>query len=177
MKQLIIIILLPTLVFAQKKKHNQVPAKHNQVAGIKSNTLQGVGFNKAFSDSTFSMLLPDSGWIEIRKPERVIHMAQIWESPFAQLDTFSNYQITSTRYTVEWDNQILFRAELIKDTMRIEPSLFDSTAVKAKVIIVGGKTFHLKTMPYDDDYPGFIRMRNAMDLEDSRPIYKTPPIK
>lgn len=102
----------------KKKKHNPAPAKHTR--------------------------RPDSGWIDNREPERLVDMAQKWEAPFAMSDTFDVYQITSTEYTVERDNQKLFYAVLIKDTLCIAPSLFDSTAKKAKVIMVGGETFELK---------------------------------
>ena len=47
-------------------------------------------------------------------------------------------------YTIMFDSFYLFRTTLLRDTLRVDPSLFDSTAKNAKVIIVAGKIFKLK---------------------------------
>jgi hypothetical protein len=60
---------------------------------------------------------------------------------------------TSGYYSITFNGELCFGAELANDTTRVAPSLFDSAAIRAKVIIVAGKIFELKQWSHPIQYP------------------------
>lgn len=164
MKQLIILLLLPAFAFSQYRRDiHRVDTTREKWKFILETNVEISKPSTRYIDSmpykwssVPSVIDTGRNWYSREpdyKPGHIYGKGREETLPAAPVrlammsEWFADYydeRSAHYHYCIKANDRYLFSAECFKDTLRIDPSLFDSTAVKAKVIIVAGKLFELK---------------------------------